>query len=159
MKEFLSRKNVPYVERDVSIDRDAAIDMVATSGQRGVPVIVIDGQVVVGFDRARLEQILGTKANSSKQPPTLGLAIADAQSRVGPGGPLAQEGAYVGRVSDGSIGARLGLQPGDVIVDINGRHIVKAKDVETALAALSSGQVIRVTFNRVDQWLTREVTI
>ncbi len=39
-------------------DRAAAEEMVRISGQRGVPVIVIDGQVVVGFDRPRLEQLL-----------------------------------------------------------------------------------------------------
>jgi len=47
---------VKYVEKDVSVDSRAAQEMVDRSGQMGVPVITVDGQVIVGFDARRLEQ-------------------------------------------------------------------------------------------------------
>ncbi len=156
MKEFLSLNGVKYVERDVSVDRAAATEMVARSGQRGVPVTVIDGEVVVGFDRPRLEQIIRSR---SSQRLALGISVADARSRAEQGGPVASQGAYVGRVSSGSLGERLGLKPGDVIVDINGQPIRSAADVEAAMVGVCRGEVLRVTFNRVDQWLTREATV
>lgn len=43
----------------MAADPNAAMEMVRLSGQRGVPVIVVDGQVVVGFNRARLEELVG----------------------------------------------------------------------------------------------------
>ncbi len=58
-KEFLSERGVKFTEYDVSSNRPAADEMVDLTGQTGVPVIVVDGQVVIGFDRARLEQLLG----------------------------------------------------------------------------------------------------
>lgn len=57
-KEYLSSKNVSFEDIDVSSDSQAADEMVKLSGQMGVPVVVVDGQVVVGFDKARLEAIL-----------------------------------------------------------------------------------------------------
>ena len=59
----------------MAADHTAAGEMVRISGQRGVPVIVIDGQVVVGFDRSRLEQLLAPAVD----PPELGLAITSAR--------------------------------------------------------------------------------
>lgn len=115
---------------------------------------VIDGEVVVGFDRPRLTQIIRRRSSTR---PVLGVSVADAKSKVTRGGPMASEGAYVGRVASGSLGERLGLEPGDIIVDVNGLPIRNAADVETALAGLSRGDVLRVTFNRIDQWITREV--
>ena len=129
--------------------------MVARSGQRGVPVTVIDGEVVVGFDRPRLTQIIRRRSETR---PVLGVSVADARSKVTRGGPMPSEGAFVGRVSSGSLGERLGLEPGDIIVDINGLPIRGAADVEAALAGIARGDVLRVTFNRTDQWITREVT-
>ncbi len=58
MKEFLSQKGVPFVERDVVKDPEA-FDELAKLGYLTTPVIVVDGEVVVGFDRRRLEQLLG----------------------------------------------------------------------------------------------------
>jgi glutaredoxin len=43
----------------VSKDREAAMEMINKSGQRGVPVIDIDGNIVVGFDQERINSILG----------------------------------------------------------------------------------------------------
>jgi glutaredoxin 3 len=69
VKHFLSERGVKFTERDVSVDRAAATEMIQKTGQRGVPVITIDGQVVVGFDRARLEQLLGDGKNGERPSP------------------------------------------------------------------------------------------
>lgn len=58
MKEFLSQKGIPYVERDVSKDEQALGELEAL-GLMTTPVTNIDGEVVVGFDRKKLEALLG----------------------------------------------------------------------------------------------------
>ncbi len=57
MKEFLSQKGVPFTERDVSQDPEALAELEAL-GVMTTPVTVIDGEVVIGFDRANLERLL-----------------------------------------------------------------------------------------------------
>lgn len=57
-KKYLSEKNVNYEDVDVSKDRNAAAEMVSKSGQRGVPVIDIDGNIIVGFDKDRIDGLL-----------------------------------------------------------------------------------------------------
>ena len=57
-KEYLSRKGIPYVEYNVAQDRDKAKEMIEKSKQTGVPVIIIDSQVVVGFNQALLDRLL-----------------------------------------------------------------------------------------------------
>ena len=56
--DYLSRKGVPFVEHNVAQDRDAAKEMIKKSGQMGVPVISIDGEVVVGFNQILLDRLL-----------------------------------------------------------------------------------------------------
>lgn len=58
-KNYLSSKNVRFDEVDVSRSRDAAVEMVRKSGQRGVPVIDIDGSIIVGFDQKAIDRLLG----------------------------------------------------------------------------------------------------
>lgn len=58
LKEYLGSKNIPYTEIDVSENEKELEKMVAISGQMGVPVVEIDGEVVIGFDRQRIDQIL-----------------------------------------------------------------------------------------------------
>ena len=58
MKEFLHQKGVPFVEKDVSKD-EAALDELLEKGFSATPVTIIDGEAVVGFNRQRLEQLLG----------------------------------------------------------------------------------------------------
>ena len=60
-EEFLREKGVEFESIDVSVDREAAQRMVEKSGQMGVPVIEIDGKMVVGFDRPRIAELLGIK--------------------------------------------------------------------------------------------------
>jgi len=58
-KEHLRAHNVPFDDVDVSADMARAREMVERTGQYGVPVLDIDGEIVVGFDRARINALLG----------------------------------------------------------------------------------------------------
>ncbi|OGZ97102.1 MAG: NrdH-redoxin [Candidatus Sungbacteria bacterium RIFCSPLOWO2_02_FULL_54_10] len=57
-KDFFQKHNVAYEEKDVAVDLAAREDMIRKSGQMGVPVIDVDGTIVVGFDQGRLKQLL-----------------------------------------------------------------------------------------------------
>lgn len=57
-KKYLTSKNVPFEDLDVSRNREAAMEMVQKSGQRGVPVIDINGKIIVGFDQATIDRLL-----------------------------------------------------------------------------------------------------
>ncbi|MBI2046353.1 MAG: glutaredoxin family protein [Parcubacteria group bacterium] len=57
-KAFFKEHNVAYEEKDVASDHALAEEMVKKSGQMAVPVIDIDGQIVVGFDQGRLSELL-----------------------------------------------------------------------------------------------------
>ena len=57
-KEYLSRRGVSYIEHNVALDRDKAKEMIQKSGQMGVPVITINGEVVVGFNQTLLDKLL-----------------------------------------------------------------------------------------------------
>src|SRR5512136_66860 len=59
-KAFLDKQGVPYESIDVGEDRAAAEKMIELSGQRGVPVIVVDDEVIVGFDSQRLNALFGS---------------------------------------------------------------------------------------------------
>ena len=59
VKRYLQARGIPYTEIDVSADYNAAMEMVRKSGQTGVPVVEIDGEIVVGFDRESIDQLLG----------------------------------------------------------------------------------------------------
>lgn len=58
-KKYLSSKNVQFEDLDVSSDRNAATEMVSKSGQRGVPVIEIGSNIIVGFDQNKIDSLLG----------------------------------------------------------------------------------------------------
>jgi glutaredoxin 3 len=57
-KEYLSRKGIAYTEYDVAKDKEKAREMIQKSGQMGVPVIIVDDQVVVGFNQTKLDSLL-----------------------------------------------------------------------------------------------------
>ena len=57
-KEFLSAKSLSFEEVDVSADAPGRKEMIDKSGQMAVPVIVIDDEIVIGFDQAKLEQLV-----------------------------------------------------------------------------------------------------
>lgn len=58
MKEFLAAKGVPFTNKDVGAD-EAAMKELETLGAMQVTTIVVDGQVILGFDRTRLQKALG----------------------------------------------------------------------------------------------------
>jgi glutaredoxin len=57
VKEFLSHSDVEFTERDVALDEEAMAEL-EQLGVFTTPVVVIDGEVVVGFDRPKLERLL-----------------------------------------------------------------------------------------------------
>jgi len=57
-KDYLSRKEIPYVDYNVAQDREKAKEMIQKSGQMSVPVITIDNEVVVGFNQTLLDKLL-----------------------------------------------------------------------------------------------------
>ncbi len=59
VKDYLKSKNILFSEKDVSKDANAAMEMIRKSGQRGVPVVDINGDIVVGFDQESIDRILG----------------------------------------------------------------------------------------------------
>lgn len=146
MKEFLSQQNIAFKEHDVSHDASAAAEMVRLTNQRGVPVTVIDGTAVVGFDRRRLEQLIG-----QAQRPHLGAAVIDAATMALRGKSAIREGAYVGRVRPGSPAAQAGLQTSDIIIAIASKSIRSAYDLEEYIARMQPGQTISVRYQRANQ--------
>jgi glutaredoxin-like YruB-family protein len=61
LKEFLKSHNFEFEDIDVSKDEKAAKEMIEKSGQMGVPVVDIDGQIVVGFDKEKIAKLLNIK--------------------------------------------------------------------------------------------------
>ena len=57
-KSFLKENGVEFVEKNVGSDRAAAVEMVEKSGQMGVPVLEINGQIIVGFNREAIKKAL-----------------------------------------------------------------------------------------------------
>ena len=60
LKEFLKRNNIEFEEMDVAANRDAAVEMIAKSGQMGVPVIDIEGTIIVGYNEAAIRERLNS---------------------------------------------------------------------------------------------------
>lgn len=58
LKEFLKEHNLNFEEIDVSQDEKAQEEMIERSGQMGVPVIDIDGEIIIGFDQPKIKKIL-----------------------------------------------------------------------------------------------------
>ena len=58
VKEYLSRKGVQFTEYDVTNDREKAKELFQKSGQLAVPVILVDDQIVVGFNQVKLDALL-----------------------------------------------------------------------------------------------------
>ena len=58
LKKFLKEHNIEYEDIDVAQDKKALEEMVQKSGQMGVPVTEIDGQIVVGFNKEKISELL-----------------------------------------------------------------------------------------------------
>ena len=57
-KEFLSHHKIAFTDRNVAADPTALKELVEKIGKRATPVIVVDNEVIVGFDRGKLERLL-----------------------------------------------------------------------------------------------------
>ncbi len=63
-KQYLKSKNVAYTEVDVSVDRAKQEEMIKKSGQFGVPVIDVDGKIIVGYDKRKLDEYAGISSHA-----------------------------------------------------------------------------------------------
>ena len=59
LKAYLNQKGIVFTNVDVSVDKAGLDRMVALSSQMGVPVVDIDGQIVVGFEKEKIDKLLG----------------------------------------------------------------------------------------------------
>jgi S1-C subfamily serine protease len=140
---------VPYVEKDVSRDQRAAQEMVQRTGQRGVPVITVDGDVVIGFDQRRLEQLLPLGgATSGQTGKRLGAAVAPTAG-----------GLLVGRVHPGSLAERAGLRAGDIIRAVNGEAVSLTEHLPQLLThPLERQEIVAFGVSRDGQELVLRLT-
>jgi S1-C subfamily serine protease len=99
--------------------------MMRLTRQRGVPVIDVDGQAVVGFNQPLLKQLLAKRQYASSARPPLGLRIKDVA-----------DGIKVGGVRAGSRAAQAGVRDGDLIERLNGA-LARADDLERASGPLN----------------------
>ena len=58
LKEFLKENNIQFEDIDVSVDQQGLTEMVNKSGQMGIPVVEIDREIVVGFDKGKICKLL-----------------------------------------------------------------------------------------------------
>lgn len=58
-KQYLKDNKIEFISYDVASDEAKAQEMIKRSGQMGVPVIDIDGEIIVGFDKERIKEALG----------------------------------------------------------------------------------------------------
>jgi S1-C subfamily serine protease len=142
----------------VTQDQKAAEEMVRLSGQMGVPVTIIDGEVVVGFNRGRLQELLAAGAKTAEKI-RFGLKVADADRMAPQQGSAPVKGAFVGEVAPGSLGEKAGLKAGDVITEISGKSISNAADIEPALAAIQKGNIVTVLFLRGSENRKSEIVV
>jgi S1-C subfamily serine protease len=124
------------------------MEMVRVSGQQGVPVITVDGQVVIGFNQPRLRQLLQQRPQAGRAGPKLGASIADAASQASKHPGIPATGAYVGRVRKGSPAERAGLRPGDVITALGGQPVGCAADVHSLLPQMPTRRDVSLTYVR-----------
>ena len=61
LKDFFKEKNIEFENVNVSDDDAAAEEMIEKSGQMGVPVIDINGEIIVGFDKEKITKLLNIK--------------------------------------------------------------------------------------------------
>jgi glutaredoxin 3 len=160
-KKYLQEKGIAYKEYDVSVDAEAAREMVNLTGQMGVPVITVDNEVIVGFDRPLLDKLLasGGNGNGNGYKASLGLSVADASKLAQKTGLPPIFGAFVGRVQPGSPGEKAGLQPGDIVTEINMQPINNASDLENKVASMTRGSKVTIVYQRENDSHTADTVI
>ncbi len=155
-KSYLAEKGIKFTEYDVSTNRDAAREMVDVSGQMGVPVILIDGEMVIGFNRSRIDQLIAQAGSATV---SLGITVADADKILGKPGSSVTGGAYIGSVKPGLTGDRLGLKTGDIIVKLAAMPVYGAADIERLMSTLRKGDRLTVSYRRDNSESTAETVI
>ena len=120
----------------------------------GVPVTIINGEAIVGFDRARLEEFL--MHGQEEQRPSFGAAVADASKITTRQESGITFGAYVGKVRSGSVAEKLGLIQGDIIAEVNMQNIANAADLERTLSKLKRGSRLSIVFLRGNKKMAAE---
>lgn len=156
-KIYLDELGVSYTEYDVSRDRSAAEEMVKLTGQMGVPVIVVNGEAIIGFNRTRLQELLAT-ANNGKHP-HIGLKVTDAGRIARKQGEPPIFGAAVGSVAPSSPGEHAGIRAGDIITGVNNKRINNVAELVEVLGTLTAGSSIPVTFYRCEKAIKSEITL
>ncbi len=58
VKDYLKSKNISFIDYNVAEDQTKAQEMIEKSGQMGVPVVEIDGNIIVGFDKPEIDRLL-----------------------------------------------------------------------------------------------------
>ena len=66
-KDWLKEQKVPFEDKDVAEDEAARGEMAEKSGQMGVPVLDINGKIIIGFDQAAIEEAIGLKGSNDKE--------------------------------------------------------------------------------------------
>jgi len=61
LKQFFKKHKIEFEEVDVSEDKAAQEEMIKKSGQMGVPVIEIDGEIIIGFNKNKISELLNIK--------------------------------------------------------------------------------------------------
>lgn len=151
VKAYLNQRGVPFQEFDVSRDRNAAMHMVQISGQQGVPVVEINGQVIVGFNRPAIDKLL---SRSEAAPARLGAAVANADRIAKKKGVDLPLGAFVGRVEANSVAAGSGLAAGDVIIQFANQPIRSSGDIDRVLDGVRPGQIFEMVVWRAGRTLS-----
>lgn len=154
-KAFLDERGVRYTDYDVSRDQMAAQEMVKLTGQMGVPVIVVGGEVIIGFDRPRLEALLAR--GNGRGRPRLGLKVADASQRPRKPGEPPVFGALVGSVEPNSPGARAGILAGDIVTELDGTRVNNAGELGDIIAGVAAGRRVKITYYRGEQAVKAEI--
>ncbi|GEM_PF-551854 len=153
VKEFLSQRGVKYEERDVSANAVYAQEL-RNSGQMGVPVTLINNQMVIGFNRAGLESLISQSQAGER--PSFGAAVADASKIAAKMGSGTASGAFVGKVRPGSAAEKMGLASGDIIIEFNTKNIANAVDLENVLSGLGRGSLVSLVFLRDNKKVAAE---
>jgi glutaredoxin-like YruB-family protein len=60
-KDYFDKLGVKYTDKDIEKDPQSGLEAVAKSQQRGIPVIDIDGDIIIGFDRPKIDAVLKAK--------------------------------------------------------------------------------------------------
>ena len=109
-------------------------------------MITVDGEVIIGFNQTRLDQLLSRERQERSI--SLGISVADADRIIQKLPSKPRSGAYIGAVKPMSLGEKAGLKTGDIITEINSQEIRTADDLEKALSSGTGVNKLSITFFR-----------